>query len=108
MGRLPQITCRPGEVLLDEIDHIVDETKLSRAEVVRQLTVAGLTRYREGCLVFAQPDIVPKTGKPDRRRTRECGRKISAKRRGRTYKLVGDENGPSPVSDTSFRSADND
>ena len=108
MSRLPQITCRPGDALLDEIDRIVDETKLSRAEVVRQLTVAGLNRYRKGCLVFAQPGIVPKTGKPDRRRTRECGRKISMKRRGRTYKLVGDENGPSPVSDTSFRSADND
>ena len=99
-GRLPQITCRPGEILLDEIDCIVDETRLSRAEVVRQLTVAGLDQYREGRLVFAQPG--------DRRKTRECGQKISAKRRGRTYKIIGDENEPTPISDTSFRSADND
>lgn len=105
MSRLPQITCRPGEALLDEIDCIADETKLSRAEVVRQLTVAGLNQYREGRLVFA---IVLKTGKPDRRRTRECGQKISAKRRGRTYKIIGDENEPASASDTSFRSAYND
>jgi hypothetical protein len=108
MSRLPQITCRPGEVLLDEIDCIVEVTKLSRAEVVRQLTVAGLNQLREGRLVLAQPGIVPKTGKPDRRKSRECGEKISAKRRGRTYKIVGDENEPSPVSDISSRSANDD
>jgi hypothetical protein len=99
-GRLPQITCRPGEILLDEIDCIVDETRLSRAEVVRQLTVAGLDQYREGRLVFVQPG--------DRRKTRECGQKISARRRGRTYKIVGDEIKPTLASDTSFRSVNND
>jgi len=100
MSRLPQITCRPGEALLDEIDLIAFETKLSRAEIVRQLTVAGLNQYREGRLVFAMPGIVPKTGKPDRRKSQQCGLKISMKRRGCTYKIVGDKIEPTAAPNT--------
>jgi len=79
----PQLTVRPGQELLREINDIGEKYALTNAEVCRQLMVFGLDEYRKGKRTIQPIE--------DHRSSRLCGQAISIVKRGRSTKETGVE-----------------